>query len=179
MPEVIAGYWRGGAAGLRSGIGTAEVYLNGPNGRVPAVGDVFKNPALAKTYRLIGEGGADAYYRGAIADHRAALSAPGLTVTNARNLLLPALNKIIAMPGLYESNRFAAVKLGEETKVLLTMGEKISVARLNRRLLEDAYPAGIVSSGFGGSFFLRSSNCFTKSFVVGSVLLKWSSNCCC
>ena len=74
VPEVIAGYWRASASGLRSGIGTTEVYLNGPNGRVPAVGDVFKNPALAKTYRLIGEGGADAYYRGSITDQIVAFS---------------------------------------------------------------------------------------------------------
>ena len=108
---------------------------------------------------------------------RAALSAPGLSVTNARSLLLPELNKIIATPGLYESNRFAAVKLGDETKVLLTMGEKISVARLNRRLLEDAYPAGIVSSGFGG---LRQwtlwggTACMVTSGLL-AFLLQWQS----
>jgi gamma-glutamyltranspeptidase/glutathione hydrolase len=36
--------------------------------RTPAKGDIFKNPALAKTLRLIGEKGRDAYYKGEIAD---------------------------------------------------------------------------------------------------------------
>ena len=38
-----------------------------PNGRTPAEGEVFANPALARSYRLIAEGGADAFYQGEIA----------------------------------------------------------------------------------------------------------------
>ena len=34
----------------------------------PAKGDIFKNPALANTLRLIGEKGRDAFYKGEIAD---------------------------------------------------------------------------------------------------------------
>jgi gamma-glutamyltranspeptidase/glutathione hydrolase len=62
VPEVIGGYWRGAdrAAELRA------VYA--PGGRSPRVGELFKNPALAKTYQLIAEGGRDAYYKGPIAD---------------------------------------------------------------------------------------------------------------
>ena len=37
-------------------------------GRTPREGEIFRNPALAKTYRLIAEGGRDAYYDGPIAD---------------------------------------------------------------------------------------------------------------
>jgi len=37
-------------------------------GRAPAEGEIFKNPALAHTLRLIGEQGRDAFYRGEIAD---------------------------------------------------------------------------------------------------------------
>ena len=43
-----------------------EVYA--PGGHAPAEGQIFKNPALAHTLRLIGEQGRDAYYRGEIAD---------------------------------------------------------------------------------------------------------------
>src|SRR5438105_815897 len=37
-------------------------------GPIPAKGDIFKNPALAKTLRLIAEKGRDAFYKGEIAD---------------------------------------------------------------------------------------------------------------
>ena len=39
-----------------------------PNGRVPAEGEMFANPALARTLRLIAAGGRDAFYQGEIAD---------------------------------------------------------------------------------------------------------------
>jgi gamma-glutamyltranspeptidase/glutathione hydrolase len=38
------------------------------NGKAPEKGDLFKNPDLANTYRIIGEQGRDAFYRGEIAD---------------------------------------------------------------------------------------------------------------
>ena len=39
-----------------------------PGGSTPAEGEVFANPALARTYRLIAAGGRDAYYEGEIAE---------------------------------------------------------------------------------------------------------------
>ncbi len=44
---------------------TAAVYL--VNGEAPAVGSLHKNPDLAKTYRLIADGGVRAFYQGEIA----------------------------------------------------------------------------------------------------------------
>jgi gamma-glutamyltranspeptidase/glutathione hydrolase len=38
-----------------------------PNGHVPAVGEIYKNPDLARAMRLIADKGADAFYRGEIA----------------------------------------------------------------------------------------------------------------
>ena len=38
-----------------------------PNGTVPQVGQIFRNPELAQTFKLIAAGGANAFYRGAIA----------------------------------------------------------------------------------------------------------------
>ena len=43
-----------------------EVYA--PGGQAPAEGEIFRNPALAHTLRLLGEQGRDAFYRGEIAD---------------------------------------------------------------------------------------------------------------
>ncbi|MDX3883267.1 MAG: gamma-glutamyltransferase [Sphingomonas sp.] len=39
-----------------------------PNGGAPKEGDPFRNPDLARTYRLIAQGGRDAFYDGPIAD---------------------------------------------------------------------------------------------------------------
>ncbi|MDR3512783.1 MAG: gamma-glutamyltransferase family protein [Caulobacteraceae bacterium] len=53
-----------------AGIEEVENFLRvwAPTGRTPAEGEMFANPALARTYRLIAEGGARAYYEGEIAE---------------------------------------------------------------------------------------------------------------
>lgn len=65
VSEIIAGDWAGAKASLANIPTSSACYL--PNGQAPAFGDVFKNPGLASTLRAIGNGGRDAYYRGAIA----------------------------------------------------------------------------------------------------------------
>jgi gamma-glutamyltranspeptidase/glutathione hydrolase len=71
VPEVIGGYWRGAEA--RRDADFRAVYLQ-PGGKAPRVGEVFKNPALANTYRTIAEGGRDAYCKGGIARRLVAFS---------------------------------------------------------------------------------------------------------
>lgn len=39
------------------------------DGKTPVEGEIFRNPGLANTYRLIAEGGGRAFYEGEIADH--------------------------------------------------------------------------------------------------------------
>jgi gamma-glutamyltranspeptidase / glutathione hydrolase len=39
-----------------------------PDGRAPAKGEVFRNPGLARTYRMLAEMGRDVFYRGELAD---------------------------------------------------------------------------------------------------------------
>ena len=50
---------------LRANDAAAQTYL--PVGRAPAVGEYFAIPDLARSLRLIAEGGRDAYYKGEIA----------------------------------------------------------------------------------------------------------------
>jgi gamma-glutamyltranspeptidase/glutathione hydrolase len=45
-----------------------------PDGSIPSFGDVFKNRGLAQTYRLIAEGGPEAFYAGQIAEQIVATS---------------------------------------------------------------------------------------------------------
>src|SRR5947208_5379611 len=68
VTELIAYYWAFGPR-LYKGLPGAflETYTVDGKGRTPAKGDIFKNPALAKTLRLIAEKGRDAFYKGEIA----------------------------------------------------------------------------------------------------------------
>src|SRR6266478_1883722 len=69
VTELIAYYW-GRSVPLYKNMpgGFLETYTLDGKGRAPAKGDIFKNPALAKSLRLIGEKGRDAFYKGEIAD---------------------------------------------------------------------------------------------------------------
>ena len=69
VTDLIAYYWAFGPR-LYKGLpgGFLETYTLDGKGRTPAKGDIFKNPDLARTLRLIGEKGRDVFYRGEIAD---------------------------------------------------------------------------------------------------------------
>ena len=69
VTELIAYYWAFGPR-LYKGLPGAflETYTLDGKGRTPAKGDIFKNPDLAKTLRLIAEKGRDVFYKGEIAD---------------------------------------------------------------------------------------------------------------
>jgi gamma-glutamyltranspeptidase / glutathione hydrolase len=69
VSELIAFYWHFGPELYKDLPGAFfETYTLDGKGRTPAKGDIFKNPALAKTLRLIGEKGRNAFYKGEIAD---------------------------------------------------------------------------------------------------------------
>jgi gamma-glutamyltranspeptidase/glutathione hydrolase len=65
VTEVIAHYWEIGGRRLKDEPNFAATYL--PGGRAPAKGEMFRNPDLAKTYRILAEKGRDAFYRGELA----------------------------------------------------------------------------------------------------------------
>jgi len=72
VPQIIGFYIkRNLAIFTRPGSGVEEtanaVHTYAPSGHAPNEGDVFRNPDLAHTYRMIAEGGRDAYYDGPIA----------------------------------------------------------------------------------------------------------------
>jgi gamma-glutamyltranspeptidase/glutathione hydrolase len=72
VTEVIAGYWSAAARRLSKEPSWARTFLI--DGKAPRAGDVFKNPALARTLREIGRGGRDAFYKGKIAQEIVAFS---------------------------------------------------------------------------------------------------------
>ena len=69
VTDLIAYYWSFGPHLYKGLPGAfAETYTLDGKGRTPGKGDIFKNPDLARTLRLIGEKGRDAFYKGEIAD---------------------------------------------------------------------------------------------------------------
>ena len=71
LSPVIASDWARGAARFKDKPGFAEVFMPVPPGggerRAPREGETFRNPALARTLRLLAGKGRDAFYRGEIA----------------------------------------------------------------------------------------------------------------
>ena len=65
VTEFIADLWQENVQSRREFPGVKEIYM--PDGEAPKTGDVFQNPILANTYRMIAEGGRDVFYRGDIA----------------------------------------------------------------------------------------------------------------
>ncbi|WP_319502748.1 gamma-glutamyltransferase [uncultured Draconibacterium sp.] len=65
LTELIAYYW-GRSAFLSQYPGFEEIFM--PNGKAPKKGEVFKNPYLANTFKMIAEQGRDVFYKGEIAE---------------------------------------------------------------------------------------------------------------
>jgi len=65
VPELIHDFWADADQALKQTPEAGRVFLTG--GKAPEVGEMFSNPDLGKTLRLIAEQGRDAFYRGEIA----------------------------------------------------------------------------------------------------------------
>ena len=65
VPQVIAAAWARSAGVFGEKPGFAPTFL--PGGQAPKAGEIFRNPGLAKSYRLLAEKGRDAFYKGEIA----------------------------------------------------------------------------------------------------------------
>jgi gamma-glutamyltranspeptidase/glutathione hydrolase len=65
VPQVIAAAWERGGRLFKDKPGFAATFL--PEGRAPREGEVFRNPALARTYEALAKDGRDAFYKGEVA----------------------------------------------------------------------------------------------------------------
>ena len=66
VSPVIAENWASSVKRFGTMPGFKEVFM--PGGHAPVEGEIFRNPALAKTLRLLADKGRDAYYKGPIAE---------------------------------------------------------------------------------------------------------------
>jgi gamma-glutamyltranspeptidase / glutathione hydrolase len=65
VTELISGGWSRAVTTLETDENGRRIFLR--DGRAPETGELFKNPELARALELIADGGAAAFYRGAIA----------------------------------------------------------------------------------------------------------------
>jgi gamma-glutamyltranspeptidase/glutathione hydrolase len=65
VSEVIAHGWGRAEEKLKQDENASQTYLI--NGKAPQAGEVFKNPRLAQTFRVLAKEGAEAFYRGELA----------------------------------------------------------------------------------------------------------------
>ncbi|HTU35762.1 MAG TPA: gamma-glutamyltransferase [Candidatus Acidoferrum sp.] len=72
VPEWDAEYWHAAEPFLRRDESLSRTYLI--DGHAPALGEVFRNPDLARSLELVASGGRDAFYKGEIASKIVALS---------------------------------------------------------------------------------------------------------
>jgi gamma-glutamyltranspeptidase / glutathione hydrolase len=84
VTEWVASLWRENAQVVGRDPDAAKVYL--PGGRPPEVGQVFSNPDLAASLRLIASQGRDAFYRGDLARRIVAASTARGGVMSAEDL---------------------------------------------------------------------------------------------
>jgi len=72
VPQVIAAAWGRSARLFDDMPGFSDVFM--PGGRAPREGEVFANPALARTLETLASGGREAFYAGPIAERIVAYS---------------------------------------------------------------------------------------------------------
>jgi gamma-glutamyltranspeptidase/glutathione hydrolase len=63
--EIIQAWWDGDHKGLMTNPESERVFL--PGGKVPETGEVFRNPDVARAFRLVAEQGENSFYKGEIA----------------------------------------------------------------------------------------------------------------
>ena len=84
VPELIHEFWKGAPAKVAQDPEGQRVYL--PGGKPPLLGQIFRNPDLAKALRLVAEQGPDAFYKGDIAQAILATSQAGGGTMSAGDL---------------------------------------------------------------------------------------------
>lgn len=84
VTEFVSGLWARSEERLKQSESATHTYL--PGGRAPQMGEVFRNPELAWTYRQIAKHGRDAYYKGEVSKRILEYSAKSGGTMNAEDM---------------------------------------------------------------------------------------------
>ena len=113
------------------------------------------DPAAFAARLANGSDAVSAFLRGRVTDpvkaDLAAFSAASPDAKTVISALAKELNQVIAGPSIYDQARFGGIVLRPETAQLLRQNPRgRQLARLNKLLLEDAYPAELAKSAAAG-----------------------------
>jgi hypothetical protein len=113
------------------------------------------DPAAFAAKLASGSDAVSVYLRGRLQDSvKADLAAYSASSTHAKavvSALTKDLNQVISGPSIYDKARFSNVPLrSETTRLISNAAGTLQVARLNKLLLEDAYPAELARSALTG-----------------------------
>lgn len=134
---------------------TLDGWIDAENGAAAFAGDGFTDlPAFAK--KLVDKPNAVSTFLSGQLDEANRASVAGFSTTNAnanavRSALAKALTKIVSGAAIYDKDRFQNIQLRLETRELLGKHpQEQELARLNKILIEDAYPAELSPSAATG-----------------------------
>jgi len=99
LTPVIAKLWQQDIALRTAFPGNRELYM--PGGKAPAAGDIFRNPALADSYRRLAAGGREIFYKGEIAHQIAAYMAAQGGFLEAADLALHRSEWVVPVSSNY------------------------------------------------------------------------------
>ena len=134
---------------------TVDGWIQIENSAASLVGGGITDPASLAGKLTNGPDAMSVYLRGRLQESvKADLAAYSATSANAKaviSALMKDLNQVISGPSIYDRARFSSIALRPETEQLLRQNPRgQQLARLNKLLLEDAYPGELAKSSATG-----------------------------
>jgi nitrate/nitrite transporter NarK len=151
-------------------VSDAQTFSNGDITDLPSLAGQLKQPADAVS-AFVKTNLSDATLA-ALANYEGVKSDPSPLQTN----LFENLNALVRGASIYDAQRFAGIKLRPETQRLLDANRSgDDLPRLNRSLLDDAFPNEISRDGFGWSNtdFANLTSFFTAFYAGMTIIAGW------
>lgn len=134
---------------------TLDGWIQIENSATSLAGGDITDPAIFMGKLANGQEAVSVFLRGRLEDSvktdLVGYSSPSANAKAVMSALVKDLNQVIAGPSIYDQVRFGKVVLRPETEQLLNQNPRgLQLARLNKLLLEDAYPKELAKSSTTG-----------------------------